>query len=112
MSSLRGASAPLFYLGSWGFLLHLELLLHVRFYAFREAQETTEPIMLELVFTVCSFVEGAKCRELPPVPLQEETVMIVCMIASQIEGAKWADTYPNFWIQRATCQPAGKFAKL
>jgi hypothetical protein len=32
--------------------------------------------MLELVFTVCSIVEGAKCHELPPVPLEEETMMV------------------------------------
>lgn len=68
--------------------------------------------MLELVFVVCSIVEGAKCEELPPIALQQETLMIGCMIASQIEGAKWADRHPNFYIRRATCQQAGRFAKI
>jgi hypothetical protein len=111
MDSLRGAPAPLFFLALR--LSHLPGTLAAwTTYVFRGARTTTETIMLELVFTVCSVVEGAKCRELPPLPLQEETIMIGCMIASQVEGAKWADTHPNFWIQRATCQPAGKFAKL
>jgi hypothetical protein len=68
--------------------------------------------MLELVFTVCSIVQGANCHELSPVPLQPETMMIGCIIASQVEGAKWVDSHPNFYVQRATCQSAGKLAKI
>jgi hypothetical protein len=68
--------------------------------------------MLELVFTVCSIVQGATCRELQPVHLDENTMMIGCMMASQFEGAKWAETHPNFYIERATCRPADQFAKL
>ena len=68
--------------------------------------------MLELVFTVCSIVQGAKCHELAPIALQNQTVMIGCLIASQIEGAKWAEGHPNFYIQRYTCQPAKTFAKI
>lgn len=67
--------------------------------------------MLELVFTVCSIVQGANCREEPPIPLEDQTIMIGCMIASQIEGAKWVEMHPNYYIQRSTCQPAGKSAK-
>jgi hypothetical protein len=68
--------------------------------------------MLELVFTVCSLVSGASCHELAPMTLQENTSMIGCMMASQVEGAKWANGHPNFYISRATCQPARTFAKI
>jgi len=67
--------------------------------------------MLELVFVVCSIVEGATCRELSPIPLEPNTLVVACLMATQIEGAKWAQTHPNHYIQRATCRPAGQFAK-
>jgi hypothetical protein len=69
-------------------------------------------VMLELVFTVCSIVQGANCHALQPLRLEENTMMIGCMMASQFEGARWVGTHPNYYITRATCQPAGQFAKL
>jgi hypothetical protein len=68
--------------------------------------------VLELVFTVCSIVSGAHCNEVQPIRLDENTLPIACMMASQIEGAKWVEGHPNFYIQRATCRPAGRFATL
>jgi hypothetical protein len=68
--------------------------------------------VLQLIFSVCSIVEGAACHELPPMPLQEHTTMIACLLASQIEGAKWVAAHPNHYIRRITCEPAGRFAKL
>ena len=68
--------------------------------------------MLQLIFSVCSIVEGATCTELPPIPLQQGTSLMGCAIASQVEGAKWAAAHPNHYIQKATCQPAGHFAKI
>ena len=68
--------------------------------------------MLELVFTVCTVVQGANCHQLAPITLQENTTMVGCMIASQVEGARWVSSHPNFYIQRATCQPAKTFAKV
>jgi hypothetical protein len=67
--------------------------------------------MLELIFTVCSVVQGAACKELAPITLEENSLPIACVIASQIEGARWVESHPNFYIQRATCQPAGRHAK-
>jgi hypothetical protein len=67
--------------------------------------------MLELVFVVCSIVEGARCRELPPLALQPDTQIVACLMATQIEGARWAESHPNHYIQRAKCQPAGILAK-
>ncbi len=68
--------------------------------------------MLEIVFVVCSLVEGAKCRELAPVPLQPDTHMMACLIATQVEAAKWSERYPNHYVARSTCQPAKTFAKI
>ena len=68
--------------------------------------------MLELVFTVCSIVQGANCHEEQPIRLDENAQMIACMLASQFEGARWVSTHPNYYVVRATCQPAGKFAKI
>jgi len=68
--------------------------------------------MLQLIFSVCSIVEGAGCRELPPVPLRENTTLMECAIASQIEGARWVAAHPNYYITRARCSPAGKFVKI
>lgn len=65
--------------------------------------------MLELVFTVCSIVQGANCR-LEPLRLQSDTSMMGCLIASQIEGAKWVERHPNYYIQKATCRPANRFS--
>lgn len=68
--------------------------------------------MLELVFTVCTIVQGANCHQLHPVTLQENTPTIGCVMASQIEGAKWVERHPNYYIARATCQPAKAFTNI
>lgn len=68
--------------------------------------------MIELVFSVCTIVEGASCQQLPPIPLRPEATISDCFAASQIEGAKWAVGHPNYYIYRATCRPAGAFAKI
>jgi len=63
---------------------------------------------MALILSVCSIIEGAACRELPPIPLQPNTTMMGCLLASQIEGAKWISEHPNFYLHRATCQQPGK----
>ncbi len=68
--------------------------------------------VIQLVFSVCSIVEGAVCRELPPIPLEPEATLAACFMASQIEGAKWVARHPNFYIHRATCRPAGAFEQI
>jgi hypothetical protein len=67
--------------------------------------------VIALILSVCSLVEGAACRELPPIPLQPNTTIMGCLMASQIEGAKWIEDHPNFYIRKATCQPQGKVAQ-
>ncbi len=67
--------------------------------------------MYELVFTVCSVVAGAACREANPIPLEEHVGLMGCLVASQIEGAKWIETHPNFYVSKYTCQPAKLFAR-
>ena len=68
--------------------------------------------MLELVFTVCSVVQGAHCTELQPFRLDENSLPIACVMASQFEAAEWVRTHPNFYVVRATCPPAGRYANL
>lgn len=68
--------------------------------------------MLELVFTVCSIVQGANCHEVQPIRLDENAPMMACMLATQFEGARWVESHPNYYIARATCQPSGRFAKI
>jgi hypothetical protein len=68
--------------------------------------------VIALILSVCSLVEGAACRELPPISLQPQTTMMGCLMASQIEGAKWVMEHPNHYIQRITCRPPGKVAQL
>jgi hypothetical protein len=68
--------------------------------------------MYELVLTVCTIVGGATCRELQPLALQEHTGALGCLIAAQIEGEKWANQHPNYYISRYTCQPAKTYAKI
>jgi hypothetical protein len=70
-----------------------------------------ENAVIALILSVCSIVEGAACRELPPIAMQPNTTLVGCLMASQIEGAKWIMEHPNFYIKRATCQPSGKFAQ-
>jgi hypothetical protein len=66
--------------------------------------------MVELVLTVCSLIQGAACRDLNAIPLVNAS-MINCVFASQVEGAKWIVDHPNFYIARATCQPANRLAR-
>ena len=37
--------------------------------------------------------------------------MVGCLMASQIEGARWIEDHPNFYIRKVTCQPQGKVAQ-
>ena len=68
--------------------------------------------MFELVLTVCSIVVGASCSEEHPIQLSEHADMRGCLIASQIEGAKWVESHPNHYIAKYTCQPARMFRRI
>jgi hypothetical protein len=48
---------------------------------------------------------------MPSVPLKEGASMVRCLMASQVEGAKWAAAHPNQYIRNIRCEPAGRFAK-
>jgi len=68
--------------------------------------------MIELIFSVCTIVEGATCRKLPPVPLRTEATISDCYMASQIVGSKWVIAHPNYYIHRVTCRPSGTFVNI
>jgi hypothetical protein len=65
--------------------------------------------MYQLVLTVCSLVQGAQCRELPAIPLEASISPMTCVVASQIEGAKWISEHPNFYLHRMTCEAKSTF---
>jgi hypothetical protein len=67
--------------------------------------------MYELVFTVCSVLIGASCREVNPIQLEEHVGLMGCLVASQVEGARWAETHPNFYVAKYTCQHAKTYAR-
>ena len=71
-----------------------------------------ELAMFELVLTVCSIVAGAACREEYPIQLNPNADMRACLIASQIEGAKWVHSHPNHYVAKYTCQPAQTFQRI
>lgn len=64
--------------------------------------------MIELVLTVCSLVQRAACRELDAIPRGNAPVT-ACVFASQSKAR--TGEHPNFYVQRATCQPAKRVAK-
>ena len=65
-----------------------------------------EATLYELIFTVCSIVHGAHCSDLSPVPLEANTPLIGCAIASQVEGAKWVFSHPNSMCIRPRANPS------
>ncbi len=68
---------------------------------------------LQLVFMVCSLLEGGgKCYFEAPMILQEGTQIMGCMIAGQQEGAKYVADHPNRQIVRIICEPIGRYSRL
>jgi hypothetical protein len=65
--------------------------------------------MIELAFTICSIVEGAKCREQSLV--FSDVSLITCMVGAQPQLAMWAEQHPNWTISKWHCRPAGLYAK-
>jgi hypothetical protein len=66
--------------------------------------------MIELVLTVCTVVQGADCRN-EPISIQGSVGMVECLMASQIEAARWIEHNPTFYVRRITCRPAKTLAK-
>lgn len=65
--------------------------------------------MIELVLTVCTVVQGVSCRN-EPIPIQGSAGIAECLMASQIEAARWSEHNPDFYVRRITCRPAKKLA--
>ena len=63
-------------------------------------------VTLALFFRVCLLADPNSCRELPPLPLAENTSLMGCLLASQMEGAKWVAAHPNHFVAKARCAPA------
>lgn len=65
--------------------------------------------MIELAFTVCSILEGAKCKEQSLV--FSDVSMITCMVGAQPQLARWAEDHPNWTVGRWQCRIPGQYAK-
>ena len=68
--------------------------------------------MIQLVFTVCSLVQGARCYPVEPIVLREEVTMFGCIIGGMQEAAKYAMNHPNFYVAKYTCEPLGKYTRM
>lgn len=65
--------------------------------------------MIELVMTVCSIVNGARCDDRSLV--FADVSLMTCMVGAQPYIAQWSEEHPNYRVQRWTCRAAGQFAK-
>lgn len=70
--------------------------------------------MLELVFTVCSIVTGARCHDVTLTFEQPQGFVLAyaCGMTGQSEMAKWKESHPNWSIGSWRCGPAGEYAKI
>lgn len=66
--------------------------------------------MVELAFTICSIVEGAKCQERSLV--FSDLSIMTCMVGAQPQLAIWAESHPNWRIAKWSCRPSGLYAKI
>jgi len=66
--------------------------------------------VIELAFTACSIVQGARCFE--KTLLFSDVSLITCQTQGQQPLADWRNKHPNFTIGRWQCRPAGQFAKI
>lgn len=65
--------------------------------------------MIALMLSVCSIVEGAACREIQPIPLQPNTTMMGCLMASQVRvrSGSWS-TLPQFLHKKSNLPAFGE----
>lgn len=55
-----------------------------------------------LILVFCLVAEPADCREVQP--SLEPMGLHECMIAGQVEGAKWLDEHPSWRLERVKCE--------
>lgn len=66
--------------------------------------------VIELIFTACSIVQGAHCREVSLV--YSDISLITCATQAQQPIADWMLTHPNWTVSRWQCRPAGQYARI
>jgi hypothetical protein len=67
--------------------------------------------MLELVFTACSLLQGASCKQVSLTYSMESVSLIQCMTGAQPVIAAWVREHPNWTVAKWSCRPAGLYAK-
>lgn len=66
---------------------------------------------LVLVFTACSLLEGATCKEVEQVFLEAQSTPYSCMLYGQGHMAKWVNEHPNWKVVGGwRCGPAERMA--
>ncbi len=69
--------------------------------------------MLELIFTVCSIVAGATCKEVHLTYVEDTPpTAFSCAFKGQVEMAKWCVANPNWRIQGWKCSPVRETRKI
>ncbi len=68
--------------------------------------------MIEIAAAVCLIASPGRCKEVSLVFEAEAITTFSCMMYGQGELAKWAEDHPNWRINRWSCRPAGRVAKI
>lgn len=70
--------------------------------------------MIEIILSVCSILSASHCKNthLTFEDIGQLAMPYACMMQSQIEGARWQESHPNWQIVGARCGVAGQTANL
>jgi len=68
--------------------------------------------MIEIVVSVCLVQEPGQCKDVTLNFMAENVTPRECMFVGQTEIAKWTEGHPGWSIQKWTCAPAGRIAKV
>lgn len=64
-----------------------------------------EVVMIEIVLTACSIVQGATCKEISLTFMEPEAALSVyaCAHNGQLAVAQWSEGHPNWRVVKFTC---------
>lgn len=70
--------------------------------------------MIEIAAVMCMLASAEHCRDVV-LTFEAEADAVSpasCMMNGQLELAKWSEEHDGWRVQRWSCRPAGRFAKL
>jgi len=68
--------------------------------------------MIKLIMVVCFASSPHHCRDEKLVFAEPGLSGYACAMRGQIEIAKWANSHPNWRVQRYRCGKIGQFAQI